>query len=126
MRLQQALELRVTVVMQHCGHITGKADPDYPSHASGEKDQNYKLFREMMKNDKYKGRLFGEIAALTIPKTLHLLFDILEDKELKGRIVNGSDYPVPTVNILRPTKALYYAGVITKEEQETLDEIYSY
>ncbi|MFN3532232.1 MAG: amidohydrolase family protein [Candidatus Brocadia sp.] len=126
MRLRQALDLGVTVVMQHCGQITLKNDPDYPYHGRGEKDQNYKLFRRMMNEDKYKDRLFGEIAALTIPMTQHLLFDILEDKELQGRMVNGSDYPIPAANILKPTESLYYAGAITKDEQEALDEIYSY
>ncbi|ODS30513.1 MAG: hypothetical protein SCARUB_04383 [Candidatus Scalindua rubra] len=84
------------------------------------------LFKEMMQEEKYKGQLFGEIASLTIPRSQNILFDILKDENLHNRIVNGSDYPIPALNILKPTKALYKVGYITKEDKIALDEIYSY
>ncbi|MHC4322078.1 MAG: amidohydrolase family protein [Planctomycetota bacterium] len=126
MRLRQALNLGVTVVMLHCGGATNKNDVDYPYGSSSEEDQNFMLFKEMMQEEKYKGQLFGEIASLTIPGFQDILFDILKDENLHNRIVNGSDYPLTAINKLKPTKALYKAGYITKEDKKALDEIYSY
>jgi hypothetical protein len=40
--------------------------------------------------------------------------------------VNGSDYPLPAVNLLIRTKTLTKRGYITSEERNSLNEIYDY
>ena len=40
--------------------------------------------------------------------------------------MNGSDYPLPAINILYKTSQLSDLGFITEKEEELLNEIYSY
>jgi hypothetical protein len=41
-------------------------------------------------------------------------------------LVNGSDYPLPAINVLIRTGALVKQGYITSEERVCLNEIYDY
>jgi hypothetical protein len=40
--------------------------------------------------------------------------------------VNGSDYPVPAINVVVQTKALVNHGYITQKKRKLLNEIYHY
>jgi len=40
--------------------------------------------------------------------------------------VNGSDYPLPAINIVVHTKKLVKMGFITSKERKILNEIYDY
>jgi mannonate dehydratase len=51
---------------------------------------------------------------------------ILQREHLHERLVNGSDYPLPAVNILIRTGALRKQGYITTNERVWLNEIYDY
>ena len=54
------------------------------------------------------------------------LTTILQREDLHERLVNGSDYPLPAVNVLIRTGALVKQGYITSEERTCLNEIYDY
>jgi len=49
---------------------------------------------------------------------------VLMRQDLHARLVNGSDYPLPAINVLVRTKDLLEQGYISKEEREFLNEIY--
>jgi len=51
---------------------------------------------------------------------------ILAREDLQERLVNGSDYPLPAVNILIRTSTLAKQGYLTAEERTLLNEIYDY
>ena len=80
-----------------------------------------------MDEKRYEGLVFGEISAMTqfnrIGKPLQT---ILAREDLHKRLVNGSDYPLPAVNILIRTKPLVKHGYLTSAEGESLKEIYNY
>ena len=40
--------------------------------------------------------------------------------------MNGSDYPLPAINIVIQTRALVRHGLLTAAEREALNEIYEY
>lgn len=42
------------------------------------------------------------------------------------RFVNGSDYPLPAVEFLNPTKTLFRYGFITETEEQLLNKLYRY
>jgi mannonate dehydratase len=81
----------------------------------------------LMDEKRYEGLVFGEISAMTqfnrIGKPLHT---ILEREDLHERMVNGSDYPLPAVNILIRTRPLVKHGYLTSSQGECLREIYDY
>jgi len=54
------------------------------------------------------------------------LTTILSRADLHHRLVNGSDYPLPAVNVLIRTGPLAKLGYIDADETEALREIYHY
>jgi mannonate dehydratase len=86
---------------------------------------NFDLFLRLMDEKKYEGLLYGEISAITLANRLPLpLATIIERSDLHSRLVNGSDYPIPAVNVVIRTSDLVSAGFITARERLLLNEIY--
>ena len=120
---RRPLNLGVKVAMAHCASLGKDKDLD---NANKETD-SFDLFMRMMDNKKYDGLLYGEISAMTqfnrLPKPL---LTLLERTDLHHRLVNGSDYPLPAINIVIQTRSLVKYGMIKKEERKYLNEIYEY
>ena len=80
-----------------------------------------------MDNPRYDGLLFGDISAMTqfnrLPGPLATL---IERPDLHHRLLDGSDYPLPAINIVVQTRALVKHGFITQDERKHLNEIYHY
>ncbi len=120
---RRPLDIGVKIVMAHCASLGENEDFDNP----GKKASSFDLFLRMMDNPKYEGLLYGEISAMTqfnrLPKPL---LTMLERTDLQHRLVNGSDYPLPSINVVIQTRPLVKYGMITAQEREYLNEIYSY
>jgi hypothetical protein len=120
--LRRALDHGVRVIAAHCASLGDNVDLDDPGRG---KVRNFELFLRLMDEEKYKRLLFGEISAITqynrFGETLAVL---LERSDLHGRLVNGSDYPLPAINALIRTRSLVSAGFISKEERDALNEIF--
>ncbi len=124
LRLRRALEAGVKVIIAHCASLGESEDFE-------NRDQplvsNFDLFIRLMSDKRYEGLLFGEISAMTQYNRIGKpLTTILEQDELCGRLVNGSDYPLPAVNILIRTRDLVKQGYLTADERESVNEIYDY
>jgi mannonate dehydratase len=86
---------------------------------------SFDLFLRLMDEKKYEGLLFGEISGTTQVNRLSIpLTTLLERQDLHSRLVNGSDYPLPAINIVIWTSTLVSEGFITTEERLLLNEIY--
>lgn len=121
LHLRRALERGVTVVVAHCACLGLNPDLDAPGHPMVE---SFDLFVRMMKDPKWKGWLFGEISAMTIVNRVgRPLATVLRDEDLSGRLLNGSDWPLPAINVLMQTGAVQEKGFITSEERELLNEL---
>lgn len=92
-RLRRALDAGVTVVMLHAGR-----DGEEPSDAQR---SYFERFLEMMREPAYRGRLFGEISVLPYVGTQDKMAEIFADPNLRCRMLDGSDYPNPALNIVR-------------------------
>ncbi len=122
--LRRALDHGVKVIVAHCAGLGENEDLD-------DRDKrlrsNFDLFMRLMEDKKYEGLVFGEISAMTqfnrcgVPLTT-----IIEREDLHERLVNGSDYPLPAVNILIRTGTLLKKGYVTAVERQSLNEIYDY
>jgi predicted TIM-barrel fold metal-dependent hydrolase len=120
---RRPLDLGVTVVMAHAASLGSNEDFDHP----GEDALNFELFLRLMDEPRYEGRLYGEISALTqVNRLPGPLVELLGRPDLHDRLVNGSDYPLPAINILFQTRALVRYGLLTAAEREALNEIYDY
>ena len=81
----------------------------------------------LMDDKKYDGLVFGEISAMTqFNRCGNPLTTIIEREDLHERLVNGSDYPLPAINVLIRTRTLVKNGYISAAERQCLNEIYDY
>ena len=120
---RKPLNMGVKVVMAHCASLGEDEDLDNP----GTKQPSFKLFMRMMDNPKYEGLLYGELSAMTQFNRLPTpLLTLLKRKDLHHRLLNGSDYPLPSINMIIHTRSLVKYGMITSLERKYLNEIYSY
>lgn len=98
LRLRRALDAGVTVVMLHAGREGEEASD--ASH-SGAPRSYFERFLELMREPAYRGRLFGEISVLPYVGTEGKMATIFADPDLRCRMLDGSDYPNPALNIVR-------------------------
>ena len=121
--LRRALDHGVKVIVAHCAGLGTNEDLDSRDR---EQRDNFDLFLRLMDEKRYEGLVFGEISAMTQFNRSEKLRTILEREDLHERIVNGSDYPLPAVNILIRTRPLVKQGYLTGSEGKCLKEIYDY
>ncbi|MDP1728057.1 MAG: amidohydrolase family protein [Bacteroidota bacterium] len=121
--LRKPLDAGVKVIVAHCASLGEGIDTDN----GGIMKPNFDLFMRMMQDKKYEGLLFGDISALTQDnRSGRPLQTLLEHTELHHRLVNGSDYPLPAINVIIRTKKLVKSGYITEAERTCLNEIYDF
>ena len=122
--LRLPLDLGVKVIVAHCAGLGENEDiEDLNRRRRG----NFDLFLRLMSERRYEGLLFADISAMTqFNRSGVPLRTILERDDLHERLVNGSDYPLPAINILVRTSSLVKQGYITSEERIGLNQIYDY
>ena len=121
--LRRALEHGVKVIVAHCAGLGDNEDLDDPQRR---RLSNFDLFLRLMSEKPYAGLLFADISAMTQYNRAGALRTILAREDLHERLVNGSDYPLPAINILIRTGGLVKQGYITAEERTWLNDIYHY
>jgi uncharacterized protein len=121
--LRRALDRGVKVIVAHCAGLGSNEDLDDKNHKPV---HNFDLFLRLMDDKRYEGLVFGEISAMTQFNRSSNLRTILAREDLHERLVNGSDYPLPAVNVLIRTRPLVRQGYISESEGGCLKEIYDY
>lgn len=122
--LRRALDHGVKVIVAHCAGLGDNEDLDSPER---KRVPNFDLFLRLMDEKRYEGILFADISAMTqYNRTGRPLTTILQREDLHERLVNGSDYPLPAINVLIRTRTLHKQGYITPEQRLCLNEIYDY
>ena len=110
------------VIVAHCAGQGRVQDLDRPERPPAEA---FDLFLRLMGEKRYQGLVFGEISATTLFNRMDSLRVLLSRTDLHGRLVNGSDYPLPAINILIRTGRFADQGFINAAEREALNEIYN-
>ncbi len=121
---RRALDMGVRIIMAHAAGLGSNADLDNPG---ASEVPNFELFMRLMDDARYEGLLFADISAITQFNRLPVpLTTLLERTDLHYRLVNGSDYPLPAVNMLIQMDALVSEELITETEADALAEIYDF
>jgi predicted TIM-barrel fold metal-dependent hydrolase len=124
LRLRLPLGLGLKVILAHGASLGTGEDLDDPG---AERVDNFDLFLRLMEDDRFDEVLFADISAtLQYNRLDKPIRTLLERTDLHSRLVNGSDYPLPAINIIVRTGALLDAGLITSDERDLLNEIYDY
>lgn len=122
--LIKPLDMGVKVVMAHVASLGECEEEESDICAPG--TPYVDLAIQMLENPAYAGLVFADISALTQYNRHHNLDKILSKPSIHSRLINGSDYPLPAINIVIQTRSLVSSGHITSEERDALNEIYDY
>lgn len=127
--LRRALEHGVRVVVAHCASMGESRDLDRgAASVRVPMVDNFSLFERMMDEPAHVGRLFGDLSALTQTARAEVaLRRILqragEGGDWAGRLLNGSDYPLPAIMPLYSPHRLAQAGYLEMASVEPLTAI---
>lgn len=124
LRLRGPLDAGVMVVAAHCGSLGLSKDLEAEEEAQV---TSFGLFMRLMDEPEYAGLLFGEISAITqVNRFGGVLGELLRRPDLHGRLVNGSDWPLPNVNVLYRIGPLRAAGLLDEADVQPLREVYDF
>jgi predicted TIM-barrel fold metal-dependent hydrolase len=123
LKLRRALEHGVRVVVAHCASMGEGRDLD--AGANGPAVSNFRLFERLMDEPKSAGKLFGDLSALSQRARAGALRRVIERgaTDWAGRLLNGSDYPLPGIMPLFSTRGLAETGLIATSAVEPLVKI---
>ena len=139
LRLRRALELGCTVIVAHCASLGACLDLDAPAAGGGAgagsgpgggeppRVSAYALFRRMLADPRWEGRLFGDVSATTqFNRVEPILPDLLGSPDLHPRLLNGSDYPLPAIDPLVRTGLLVDLGLLDPAERPAINALFEY
>ena len=122
--LRRALDHGVRTIVAHCAGLGHNEDLDDKERR---RTHNFRLFMRLLEDKRYDGLVFGDISAMTqFNRIGEPLSTVIAREDIHRRLVNGSDYPLPAINVLIRTKPLVRAGYIDAEERASLREIYHF
>ncbi|MDR1229427.1 MAG: amidohydrolase [Azoarcus sp.] len=118
LKLRRALDAGVRVIVAHCASIGRDEDLDAP----GKKRTSFELFARLMDRPEWQGRLFGDISAIALRnRKPSVIRTLLARDDWHGRLLNGSDYPLPGILPLTSPAALAADGLLPKEAVADLE-----
>ena len=123
LQLRRALDHGVRVVVAHCASMGESRDLDRG--AGGPWVASFTLFERLMDEPAFVGRLYGDLSAVTqsarAGASLRRIVERASDGgDWAGRLLNGSDYPLPAVMPLYSPRALAEAGLLPAAAVEPL------
>jgi len=118
LRLRRPLDAGVRVVVAHCASL-GHGEELEPGKAGG-KPSNFELFGRLMDEPAYRTRLYGDISAVVQNNRIGVLDTLLSRRDWQGRLLNGSDYPLPGVVPLIDLNRLVSRGLLDAQMVEPL------
>jgi mannonate dehydratase len=124
LRLRRALDHGVTVIVAHCAGRGEALDLDEPEGARTSRPA-YRLFRRMLEEERYASTLFGDVSAMPfVHRANDSLAELLADPALAARLVYGSDYPLPGVDVLTMPWVLERRGFLAEDDVDPLERVW--
>ncbi len=108
LKMRKALDSGVRVVLAHCASDGDDEDLD----SNNKSVKSFDLFTRIMDTPAYQNLVFGEISAITLFNHAWVIKPLLSRKDWHGRLLNGTDYPLPAILPLISTKQLYRDGLL--------------
>lgn len=122
LRLRRALDSGCRVVVAHCAGLG--SDDDIEASDKHEME-SYELFRRLLDDKSYDGRIFADISAMTqFNRTGRALDETVRDVEIHPKLINGSDFPLPAIRFLVSAQWLERFGYLTKAERIHCERVF--
>ncbi|MCL2021370.1 MAG: amidohydrolase [Betaproteobacteria bacterium] len=120
LRLRRALDSGVKVVVAHCASSGNDEDLDKP----GTRQTSFALFARLMERPEWQENLFGDISAIVLRnRKPEVLKTLLTREDWHGRLLNGSDYPLPGILPLISPSQLARHGLLPTEAVANLQAL---
>jgi uncharacterized protein len=104
------LERGVRVIAAHCASLGHALDTDL---RSAPRVRAFDLFARLMDERAHEGLLLGDTSAvLQINRKVDIARRLLEREDWHGRLLHGSDYPLPGIAVLTRPQRLADAGLL--------------
>ncbi|MCC6900907.1 MAG: hypothetical protein IT377_18155 [Polyangiaceae bacterium] len=124
LRLRRPLGRGVRIVVAHAASLGVVEDLDAHERL---KVQAFDAFMRLFSDARFDKLLYADISALTqfhrLPTALR---ELLIAQGLHGRLLNGSDYPLPAIDPIISTRMLERGGFIKAKDRAGLNEIYAH
>jgi uncharacterized protein len=125
LRLRRPMDQGVRVIVAHCASLGENIDIDRGP--NGPDVEGFELFRRLMDEPRYEGRLFGDISAVTqANRKESVLAALIRNVEWQPRLIYGSDYPLPGVMPLFSLRRFVSQRFLTDTQAQVLSEIRQY
>jgi uncharacterized protein len=126
LRLRRAIDHGVRVVVAHCATMGEGRDLDHGGNGSWV--DNFSLFERMMDAPASAGRLYGDLSAVTQTARAgaalkRIVERASEGGDWAGRLLNGSDYPLPGIMPLYSPRHLVEMGLLDAAAEAPLTSI---
>lgn len=122
--LRHPLDRGVRVIAAHCASLGRSPDLDASRDpGSAPQASNFDLFARLMSERSYDGLLFGDLSATTQANRGGIVSRLLARREWEGRLLNGSDYPLPGMMPIFSLNALVSEGVLDPRVVPVLREL---
>lgn len=121
--LRHPLGEGVRVIVAHCATLGEAVDLDHPLRP---RVPAFALFARLMDEPRHAGLLHGDISAVTqINRASADLRRLLEREDWHGRLMYGSDYPLPGLGWLTSVRRLASAGLLDTTDVAPLQALQS-
>lgn len=112
------------ILMAHAASLGTDLDLDAPGQP---RVPSYELVLRLLDDPRYEKLLYVDISAITqVNRAPAPALALLKESAIHHRLVNGSDYPIPAVNVLIHVRRLASEGLIDAADVRPLQELYSY
>lgn len=121
LHVRHALAAGARVVMAHCASLGHAADTDQRSAAPR---PAFDLFARLMDEPAHQGRLFGDISAVfQVNRSPKVWRAVIVNERWHGRLLHGSDHPLPGVMPLFSVDKLQRAGLLAAGDADVLARV---
>lgn len=123
LRVRRALEHGVRVVVAHAATLGEARDLDAGGN-DGPPVAAFELFTRLLQQPAYEGLLYGDISAVfQRNRQAWIQREILARRDWHGRLLHGSDYPLPGIGLLYSLDRFVQAGWLDERDADTLNRI---
>jgi len=122
--LRHPLGAGVRVIAAHCASLGESPDTDAdPDPARAPRVRNFELFARLMREERYAGLLLGDLSAVTQANRAATIPEIITQSAWHGRLLNGSDYPLPAIMPIFSVQGFVRAGLLDESAVAVLKEL---
>lgn len=119
--LRLPLQHGVRVIAAHCASLGGALDIDQRAPT---KRPAFELFARLMDEPDWHANLMGDVSALfQVNRSASTWRTVLAREDWHGRLLHGSDYPLPCIGVLVQLGPLVRAGVLDSGDMAALEAL---